>query len=364
MVAPTHKPRVPPWASRATAALASAGARVRVIAANTPQNLRVELSRLEQAWATKQPAEPRFVYPPRADWTDTRRALLEVADALEGRGALGAIYAARAHELADEAALCEAAGSPALWAVARRRFARRDRCDADADATAEAWLREGAPLGGEAAASGELVRSDDPASPDSLFSWMRREIGRRRLPFRVTLEDNLPCLAATGDGLVQVVRGRWVSRRDVERTVRHELDGHAAPRVLGDAAPIGIFALGTARGSDDQEGRALLLEQTAGFLDAARRRELALRHVAARSVEAGADFVATVRLLLSRGAPLDLALRVAARVHRGGGLAREAVYLPALLRVEAAVARDRTIERVLRVGRVAVDAAPVLRRFV
>jgi hypothetical protein len=81
-------------------------------------------------------------------------------------------------------------------------------------------------------------------------------------------------------------------------------------------------------------------------------------------VEARADFVDTARLLLDRGADLDDALRIAARVHRGGGLGREAVYLPALLRVEAALAADAGLDRVLAAGRIAVDAAPVLREWV
>jgi hypothetical protein len=39
------------------------------------------------------------------------------------------------------------------------------------------------------------------------------------------------------------------------------------------------------------------------------------------------------------------------------------VYLPALLRVEAALGADPCIDRVLGAGRVAVDAAPALRAW-
>jgi hypothetical protein len=121
--------------------------------------------------------------------------------------------------------------------------------------------------------------------------------------------------------------------------------------------------VGTAGGADDQEGRALAIEAAAGFLDAARRRELALRHLAGRSVEQGAELPDTVRLLLGRGVSVSVAVRIAARVHRGGGLAREVVYLPALLRVRAALAEDPSIDDVLAMGRIAVDAAPIVRAF-
>jgi len=356
------RPRPPRWTARATAALAEAGGRVRVIASNTPLNLRGELRRLGEAWATSGAAEPRFVYEPPPACAALRRALAALADELAAHGELGDLYAARAHELSDDAALCEAAGGPGLWSAARRRFARRDGFDAHADAEAERWLAERAPDAGPD--DGELVRSDDDGSPASLLCRMREEIGRARLPLRVVVKENLASLAATGDGFVQVIAGRLLTRRDVERTVLHEIAGHVEPRLRAAESALGIFAIGTARGADDQEGRALWLERRAGFLDHGRRREIGWRHVAARSVEAQADFVATVRLLLAHAAPLETALRVAARVHRGGGLGREAVYLPALLRVEDAVAQDRSIDEVLRVGRVAVDAAPALRAWV
>lgn len=357
-----ERPHPPGWAARATAALSQACGQVRVIACNTPSNLRAELHRLEAAWATTGAAAPHFVYEPASSSAPLQRALEGLAMDLAARGELGELYAARAREIADDAALCEAAGGPGLWAAARTRYARRDAFDAQADAEARGWLDEGPEHnpGGE----DERVRSDDQGSPWSLVRRMREEIGRGRLPLRVVVMDNLASLAATGEGFVQVIAGRPLTRRDVERTVLHEIAGHVEPRLRALTPALGLFTLGTARGADDQEGRALWLEKSAGFLDAGRRREIAWRHAAARSVEEQADFVATARLLLEHAAPLATALRIAARVHRGGGLGREAVYLPALLRVEAAMVRDHAIDEVLRVGRVAVDAASVLRAWV
>jgi hypothetical protein len=352
-------PRAPRWTARATQALTDAAAQVRVIASNTPTNLREELDRLQACWRSG--AElPRFSYAEPPDHAALRAALLALADNLEGEGELGAIYAARARELETEAALCEHAGRPGLWAAARRRYALRDAFEASADVTAAAWLEERAPGTPSAGTS----RSDDELDPGSLLNRLRQELGKRRLPLRVLVSRNLASLAATGEGFIQIVAERALSRQDVERTVLHEIEGHVLPRHVSTSAPIGIFAIGTARGSDDQEGRALARERAAGFLDHGRRREIALRHQAARSVGAGADFVATTRLLLDRGAPQPDALRIAARVHRGGGLAREAVYLPALLRVEAALGADASLDRVLGAGRVAVDAASALRLWI
>jgi hypothetical protein len=371
--------RAPAWTVAAGSALAAACSRVRMIAATTPMNLRAELDRLAAAWSRERGGGARFEYGAPADFSELRSGLLRAADVLEENGELGAIYAARARELADEAGVCAAVGTAAFREAARRRFARRDEFDSEADALAKKWL-DGWEAGGarDVSASGarllgleegvgraanELVRSDDEQDSRSLVTAMRRAVGARKLPLRVVVMRELAPLAATGEGVVQVAAGRMISPRDVARTVLHEIEGHAAPGERARTLSLSIFAIGTARGADDQEGRALLLERAAGFLDPPRRRELALRHVAARGVEEGATFVDAARIVADFGAPVPDALRIAARVSRGGGLAREVVYLPALLRVDAALRADPHIDAVLSAGRVAVGAAPALRAW-
>jgi hypothetical protein len=356
---PVSEPQVSAWTSWATSALAKAGARLRVIGANTPKNLTSELDRIEREWRRGNALLPKFVYDPVGDTSPLRRVLLALAAEVGGRGPLGELYAAKALELVEEATLCESAGGPGLWGAARRRYARRDRFEEAADATAREWLAQEAP----SEVRGDLIRSDDSQSPFSLLSRMRFELGRRRLAVRVVARDNLCACAATGNGFVLVARGRYLRRADVERTVLHEVCGHVEPQVAAQTARLGIYAVGTARGSDDQEGRALALEQRSGVLDATRRRELALRHVAARSLETRADFVETTYQLLRYGAPLKQALQISARAHRGGGLGREAIYLPAFLRVEAATSRDPQVDAVLARGRVSVDVVAALRQL-
>ncbi|WP_437818775.1 tyrosine/phenylalanine carboxypeptidase domain-containing protein [Sorangium sp. So ce1078] len=346
----------PAWVPDADRLLGAAARRIRVVGSSTPVNLVEELARLAAAWGRGGGELPRFTYAPAQDHGDLRRAMDTAAERLAGQGELGVVYAGRALELAAEAAICEAAGGAGCWAAARRRYAARDAFDEQADALAATWVEQGAGAAGEE----ERVRSDDARSPWSLVSRMRREIGARRLPLRVVIADIAP-LAATGDGVIQVARGRMLTRDDVERTVLHEIEGHAAPSIRAAALPLGIFAIGTANGGDDQEGWALARERAAGYLIGARRVELGLRHLAARSVERGAGFVETARLLEARGARSTAdALRIAARVHRGGGLAREVVYLPALLRVEAMLEERPALGEVLSSGRVSVGAAASL----
>lgn len=331
---------------------------MRVLAAATPVNLTSELDRLREVWSGPRREPPRFEYVPRPPPEGLTAALGRIGDELEQAGPLGRLYAARARELIDEAMLCALAGDPGFHAAARRRYAPRDEFDAAADALAVAWLREDVPTD---EAPSDLVRSDDASDPRSLLARMRREVARHRLDLRALPLREMAALAATGDGVILIAAERMLAIRDIERTVLHEIEGHALPRQRALGARLGIFATGTARGSDDQEGRALAIERRAGFLVGLRRRELALRHVAARSVEQRADFVDTMVLLEPHSDSLQLCLSIAARVHRGGGLAREGVYLPALLRVEAALGVDPSIGEVLASGRVAVDAVDVLR---
>lgn len=352
-------PAAPAWVPDADRLLGAAARRIRVVGASTPVNLAPELARLIAAWPRGGVEAPRFTYAPAPDHAELRRAMETAASRLAQEGELGAVYAGRAREIAAEAAICEAAGGLDYWAAARRRYAGRDAFDGEADALAEAWLDE-PEADGERDGEEERIRSDDAGLEGSLVSRMRRQVGALRLPLRVVVADIAP-LAATGDGVIQIAAGRMLTREDVERTVLHEIEGHAAPSARAAALPLGIFAIGTAHGGDDQEGWALARERAAGHLAGARRRELGLRHVAARSVERGACFVETARLLEARGARSGIeALRIAARVHRGGGLAREVVYLPALLRVEAALREEPALGRVLASGRVAVGAATPL----
>jgi hypothetical protein len=195
---------------------------------------------------------------------------------------------------------------------------------------------------------------------------MRAEVARRHLGFSVRTSPSLAALAAISGDTLWVAEGRKLTALDVERTVVHEIEAHALPRARARTLPVPLFAIGTARGSDDQEGYALWLEEGRGVSGPSRRRELGARHVAAALMCAGADFVAVVRSLRGRGVPIETCLRAAERAFRGShgvtpGLGRERVYLEAFLRVGARLASAPVDEAVLRAGQVAVSAIDTLR---
>jgi hypothetical protein len=313
-----------------------------------------ELDRLRRAWRAGRRLEPRFEYAPAPQLHATRAALEAALNRCQGAGPWGALYAARAVELDREAAVVEALGAAEFGARAAARFAVDD---GPHGRQAELWARAWIDAPPDGSLGTDAVLSDDERDPRSLVSAMRRAVGRLRLPFRVILEKALGCAAATGDGVILVRAGAQYTSRTVMRVVVHEIEGHVLPRHRARAESCGLFAVAGAGGSDDEEGRALLLERRHGCFDVERRRELGRRHLAALSVRGGASWSETTAFLLELGTPADEAVEVASRAHRGGGLARELVYLPALFRVDAALTNDAELEPWLERGRIGVAAA-------
>src|SRR5690606_7710937 len=81
--------------------------------------------------------------------------------------------------------------------------------------------------------------------------------------------------------------------------IHHEVGTHVLTYVNGSAQPLEQLALGLAGYDEFQEGLAVLSEYLVGGLDRLRMRLLAARVIAAHSVEEGATFIDTFRLLTS-----------------------------------------------------------------
>jgi hypothetical protein len=339
----------------------------RMIGAVTATNAASERARLVAKIARGEDPVPAWKYAPEAN-DELRRELEEIARSLDAfsdddESRLAALYAARAREIALEAHVASLAGLRALGEIAKTRFATDARDEREADALADAWK------GGDRDSIDDVTTLSDESEAGSLLTRMRQEVGRRRLPFQVVVDPNLSALAATGEQTIFIAKGRALTRADVERTVVHEIEAHAEPRARAPRARVGLFAIGTASGTDDQEGLALVLEERGGHATSRRCRELAIRHITARAMDRGASFVEAFRVLVrDHNAEPRVAVTIAERVFRGSdgtcaGLGRERVYLPAFVRVKRALSESPDIEKVARAGQIAVDCASFLRPF-
>jgi hypothetical protein len=330
--------------------LLRAEALVRLIDRAQPVNIAAEREALIVAFGSGKGRAPRFEYAPRPDLGSLRAALEAAAAAIGGFGALGAAYAARALELECEAAAAESIDTPAFLEHCGRRFPREASADSDAaDALAARWISAAHD------SPSKLHRSDDRADPESLLCALER--ATEGLPVRVQVRPNQAAAAAVGDGFIGLRPGLWHSREQIKRIVLHEVVGHVRPRVMAQREALALFRVGAAKSADDEEGRALLLERGAGVLDGSRQRELARRHLAARAVRAGASFQDVVSELFGLGHDIASAVEAACRAARGGGLARESVYLVSLSRVARAFETDPDLEGYFEHGRVSVEVA-------
>jgi hypothetical protein len=352
--------RLPTWTSRADEALISAARVVHLLSACTPTNARAERARMIAAASRGARVTPQWIYPTTAS-SGVRARLEDLIEALEPLGAdpLARIYSDRAKEIACEAELSENVGAEKFGSLAAARFAGDSRSLEKSRALAEAWARE------KSSEENETIACDSD-HPDSLVSLMKKEIGKRALPFRVHVHAPLSSLAATGDGIIYVTAGRPISKAAAVRTVLHEVDGHALPRMAASKLELAIFRIGTARGTDDQEGLALMIEERAGMLVGERRRDLASRAFAVSAMRNGADFSEIVALMKNdHDCSAEKSVRIAERIFRGSygrtpGLGRESIYLDAFARVKNHLTRFPDDEKILASGQVSVDAIGVL----
>jgi hypothetical protein len=356
---------MPTWLVRAERLLVEAVRTVRLLGSVVPRNAAQERQRLVASFEADEQTLPRWSYV-RADHGPLRKALARAAQRLGAEPhPIAQLYAARARELEIEAALASEAGTAVLGALARSRF-RSSSPQAAGEATilARKWIAETPPK-----ETGELFESDGTGQ-GTLLTRMREEVSRLGLPFAVVVQPSLASLAATGERHILVAAGRMCTKDDVERTVMHEIEAHAIPRNRAMQARLAIFQIGTARGIDDQEGLALVLEERLGFATPRRKRELAARHLAVEAMDGGASFAeACTQLIKTHGLGVRESVLLAERAYRGGdgstpGLGRERIYLEAFLRVKEHLAAKATDEGILTSGLVSLDAIAALSPFV
>jgi uncharacterized protein (TIGR02421 family) len=146
----------------------------------------------------------------------------------------------------------------------------------------------------------------------------------------------------------------------VEPLLHHEVGTHVLTYVNGSAQPLKQLAQGLAGYDELQEGLAVLSEYLVDGLGVLRMRLLAARVLAAHSVEQGADFVETYRLLSDRvGYSGSGAWHIALRVHASGGFTRDFIYLRGLIRLLEFLREGGELEP-LYLGKMAQKHVPVI----
>jgi len=175
----------------------------------------------------------------------------------------------------------------------------------------------------------------------------------------VEIRDDITSLMVSNGRLLVGSEMRIPVRR-AEALIQHEVGTHIVTFWNGAAQRLRLLATGLAGHDELQEGLAVLAEYLVAGLTPARLRVIAARVVAAQSVVSGAEFIDTYRMLADdHGFSQRAAFQIATRVHRGGGLIKDAVYLRGLQRVVTYLAEGGRLDTLL-VGKIAVNHVAVI----
>ena len=143
----------------------------------------------------------------------------------------------------------------------------------------------------------------------------------------VEVRDDVSGLMVSGKRLL--VGSATVMRAErLDALLAHEVSTHLLTYVNGTAQGLSIFRSGLAKYEGIQEGLGVFAEWAVGGLSLTRLRLIAARVIAVDAMQRGAEFMDTYRLLRhDLGFSIAGAFGIATRVHRSGGLAKDAIYL-------------------------------------
>jgi uncharacterized protein (TIGR02421 family) len=210
-------------------------------------------------------------------------------------------------------------------------------------------------------------RGIDGSSPVDAIAFVRRareEIAAYQTDYagRIAAPQLRPDVMGlmVADGVLLVGRTLSLDPRRVEALIHHEVGTHVLTHANGSAQPLAQLASGLADYDELQEGVAVIGEYLAGGLTANRLRLLAARVLAVASVEEGAGFIDTFRMLRDEwGFSAFGAFNITTRVHQSGGFTRDMIYLRGLISV-LALLRDGTPLETLYMGKFAAKHIPIL----
>jgi uncharacterized protein (TIGR02421 family) len=177
---------------------------------------------------------------------------------------------------------------------------------------------------------------DEVVGATAFAAAARAEMEHYRAAFdgfasEVQVRDDIPGSLMVAQGQLLVGSAVSLSAGRVPALLAHEVGTHVLTYYNGCAQPLRQLRHGLAGYEPLQEGLAVLSEWLVGGLTRGRMRTLAARVIAAHALVEGAEFVETVRVLRERaGLSTRAAFGVAVRIHRGGGLTKDMVYLRGL----------------------------------
>ncbi|HEX5695933.1 MAG TPA: tyrosine/phenylalanine carboxypeptidase domain-containing protein, partial [Acidimicrobiia bacterium] len=206
-------------------------------------------------------------------------------------------------------------------------------------------------------------RSADPVTAPEIAARANRELDHYRTQF-----PELSALVHVSETAVGVMvengelfigMDTTIARDRLEPLLQHEIGIHILTHVNGSAQPIRMLSLGLANYEETQEALGVLAEHLSGGLRPQRLRVLALRVVAARSIEDRDSFRETFDRLVGLGAGRNQAFTTTMRAHRSGGMTKDALYLGGLIRLLSYLRDGGRLDSLL-IGKISLADEPLV----
>ncbi|WP_164891051.1 flavohemoglobin expression-modulating QEGLA motif protein [Botryobacter ruber] len=155
-----------------------------------------------------------------------------------------------------------------------------------------------------------------------------------------------------------------IPRSRAEALIQHEVGTHILTYFNGKAQPLQQLYVGVPGYEELQEGLAVLSEYLVGGLDQDRLRLLAARVITVHHLIQGCSFTDNFwRLKHDYKFTDETAFDVTMRVHRGGGLTKDAVYLRGLVHLLHHLKEGGELEPLL-IGKIRQDYIPIVQELI
>lgn len=165
-------------------------------------------------------------------------------------------------------------------------------------------------------------------------------------------------------GRLNVGTDAKIPRHRAQALIQHEVGTHILTYFNGKAQPLHQLYVGSPGYEELQEGLAVLSEWLVGGLDHTRMRILAARVVAVYHLTKGCSFTDNFwRLKDAYHFDDETAWDVTMRVHRGGGLTKDAVYLRGLVHLLNYLKEGNELEPLL-IGKIRQDYIPIVQELI
>jgi uncharacterized protein (TIGR02421 family) len=293
------------------------------------------------AWKAGTARLPEIEYP-RADFSETREALMGVILAAEPGHPLGDYIRRTAHSWRVATELLDAIGTPAITQHSAQLFGRPSDLVPGAKLTNVDAARHFIALADEFISAGALDELTESITADQLRGELQVELDAFFGPdiVRVETDPQLIAKAAAGATRIRLRSATNFSSYDRQQLIEHEAFVHSLTALNGREQPhLKSLARSSPRTTATQEGLAVFAELMSGSIDIERMKRISLRIIAIDMALGGADFIEVFRFFLDAGQSETDSFASAQRVFRGaplgGGAAftKDTVYLHGLLSV-------------------------------